>query len=84
VLNLLKESDLNEWQIMDTLYRVFGIVLNGEKLGAFLKSLIEQGFVKVRADGEKPRLRISDAGVRLLAALEKEYGAILSKFDGGV
>ena len=69
---------------MDALYRRFGIAPDGKEFRTFLGSLIEQGFLEVRAGGASPKLRVSKAGIKLLAALEKEYDAITSKCAGGV
>ena len=79
VLRLLKQTDLSEWQIMDSLYRLFGTAPDWKAFRTSLELLTSQGFLEVKNGGEARQLRVSKAGIKLLSALEKEYDAIVLK-----
>ena len=78
ILQLLQDGDLDEWMVMDSLYRLFGSALDEKNARQVLKALIEKGFVEVIEKTGTRRLRVTREGFKLLSALRKEYGAVIA------
>lgn len=78
ILQLLLRESLDEWKIMDSLYRLFGSTLNEKDARQVLKMLVAEGFVEVNEKAGSRRLQVSKEGFRLLSALRDEYSAIMA------
>ena len=78
ILRLLQEEDLDEWRVMDSLYKMFGSALNEKDARRVLKILITKGFAEINAKTGTRRLQVSREGVKLLHTLGKEYGTIMA------
>lgn len=78
ILQLLQEGDLDEWRAMDSLYKLFGSALDEKNARQVLKALMEKGFVEIIEKTGTRRLQVTREGFKLLAALRKEYGAVIA------
>ncbi len=78
ILQILQKEDLDEWRVMDSLYKMFGSALDEKDAKHVLKVLMEKGFVEVNEKADARRLQVSKKGFKLLSALRKEYGAIIA------
>ena len=78
LLRLLREGPLAQWEILDSLYRSFGLSPDERIFGELVQSLGSQGYLSIRGEGKRHQLQISRDGLKLLSELEKEYKAIVS------
>ena len=76
VLSLLAEAPLGRWEILDSLYRRFGITPNEKELERLVNSFVSLGLLRLLRGGAEPRLRIGRAGLRLLRRYEEMYRAV--------
>lgn len=69
---MLREKEITEWEIMGSLYRLFGPAMNVKEARSVLKVLIGQGFLEVYHEANR-LLRVNKVGVKLLSALQKDF-----------
>jgi len=79
ILQLLKEGGLDEWKVMDSLYRLFGSALNEKDAQQVIKVLISEGFVEVSEKTGSRELQVNKEGLRLLSELLEEYGTTMTE-----
>ena len=73
VLGLLREADLCDWEILDSLYRRYGMTPETREFQNLLNSLVRQGYVEVRRSKDTYRLRVRESGMKLLSEFERVY-----------
>ena len=81
VLRLLRNSPMDRWEMLDSLYHSFGIAPDEKELERLVKSFLKLGYLRVMAGGKASRLRIDRGGLALLSRLEQEYKSIVSKYE---
>jgi hypothetical protein len=77
ILRLLKSADLSEWEVLDLLYRRFGLAPDSKVFRRLVCNL--ESLDCVRFESRSGRLRIARNGLILLSGLEAEYESILSR-----
>lgn len=84
ILRLLRNAELCKWEVLDSLYRSFGLTPNDREFERTLEFLVSQGYLEAEKVNKKNRMRISTVGLKLLSEFEKEYFAIITNFDSQV
>ena len=78
ILRLLRDSELSEWEVLDSLYSRYRLAPERNDFHLLLHSLVDGGFARYEEAEDSGRLNITRAGVELLHALEDEYRAVMS------
>ncbi|HEY4673930.1 MAG TPA: hypothetical protein VIH03_07170 [Nitrososphaerales archaeon] len=81
ILQLLKEGGLDEWKVMDSLYRLFGSALNEKDAQQVIKVLISEGFVEVSKKTGSRELQVNKEGLRLLSELLEKYETTMTEAE---
>lgn len=80
-LRLLSDSELSEWEVLDSLYSRYRLALDAKDFRKMVDVLVNGGFASYDEADQVGKLRITGTGVRLLHGLEDEYRAITSSIE---
>ena len=79
VLRLIRDSSLNEWEILATLHKSFVIDPNARGLDLLKRTLLTGGYATTELGGGDAKLRITTKGMGLLERIELENLAFVSR-----
>jgi DNA-binding PadR family transcriptional regulator len=78
VLGLLRESEKDEWEILNLIDSRYDLSVPPKEFRKLLKSLMAQGYASQECAEGNSKMRITRAGMELLRSLELEYREIVS------